>query len=122
MINTLNDLTINYTCNDIPAERLPVIKFPTFLLDISSGIENYVETKKGISEIFNTYFHSEVFRESDNSEFGLMLLNYLNEMIDNIFIAETKCQKLALEIQLTKDNPELKQRFEDARNAKNSRA
>ena len=63
------------------------VEFPDYLVEMTSNNEYYVEVKRNLSNIFSTFFHSEDFKERDNTD-GFLLLHYsLNEMLDGMFLA-----------------------------------
>ncbi len=63
------------------------IEFPSYLTDMTSNCEDFVEVKKDLQEVFTEFFHSEGFKTNDNTE-GFRMLHYsLNELLDDLFTA-----------------------------------
>ena len=118
----MRNATINLDFYQLPAEKTPLVEFPSFLLDIAEDAESFIETKKELGEVFNTYFQSEQFKERNDTGFSLMLLNYLNMMLDNIYLAQLECLKIKqseeIRIGLGMTEEEMAGRIEELRKKK----
>ena len=93
----MRNSTINLDYYQVPAEQMPTVEMPTFLCEWVDDAKSFVELKREFAEIFTTYFSSEQFKETLNSELGLMLFNELNRMFDNIYLAQIECRKIVRE-------------------------
>ena len=92
----MRNATINLDYYQVPAEQMPTVEMPQFLLELAEGAKDYLELKSEMLEIFTTYFHSEQFKERIDTEISLMLFNELNDMFDNIYLAQIECKKIIL--------------------------
>ena len=66
------------------------VQFPCYLTDMTDNSEYFVEVKKDLQEVFTEFFHSESFKENNNTE-GFRMLHYsLNQLLDDLFISQQK--------------------------------
>jgi hypothetical protein len=63
------------------------VKFPYYLVDMTSNDESFIDVKKDLQEVFTEFFHSESFKTNNNTE-GFKILHYsLNKLLDDLFMA-----------------------------------
>ena len=64
------------------------VELPGYFAEITANSDYFVEVKRRLSEVFTEFYHSDTFKETDNTD-GIRVLHYhLDEMLDNLFIAQ----------------------------------
>jgi hypothetical protein len=67
--------------------KIENVEFPSYITDMTSDSESFVEVKQDLQEVFTEFFHSEQFKTNDNTE-GFRILHYsLNKLLDDLFMA-----------------------------------
>ena len=92
----MRNATINLDYYQVPAEQMPKVEMPQFLLEWVDDAQGFIQLKRELAEIFTTYFHSDQFKETVNSGLSLMLFNELNRMFDNVYLAQIECKRIVL--------------------------
>ena len=125
----MRNATINLDFYQVPTEQMPTVEMPQYLLEWVEDAKGFVELKGELSEVFTTYFHSEQFKERIDTEISLMLFNELNDMFDNIYLAQIECKKIIFENKVKHHNDtfdsrvaeevSLEKRLNELRNPKN---
>ena len=66
------------------------VEMPGYFAEVTSQYDYFVEVKRRLSDVFMEFYHSETFKETNNTD-GIRVLHYhLDEMLDNLFIAQQK--------------------------------
>ena len=125
----MRNATINLDYYQVPAEQMPTVEMPQFLLELAEGAKDYLELKSEMLEIFTTYFHSNQFKERTDTELSLMLFTELNTMFDNVYLAQIECKRIVFENKVNHHKATFKdrvaeeasliKRLEELRNPKN---
>ena len=66
------------------------VEMPGYFVEITSNYGYFVEVKRQLSTLFIEFYHSEDFKAIDNTEGFRLLHFYLDEMLDNLFVAQQK--------------------------------
>ena len=84
------------------------VKFPDYLTDMTSKNEHFIDVKNDLQEVFSEFFHSDSFKENNNTE-GFRMLHYsLNSLLDNLFMAHHNGRMNNIQEQLEKINNPVK--------------
>jgi hypothetical protein len=93
----MRNATINLDYYQLPAEQHPAVKMSTFLLEQADDAKYFTALKSELLEIFTTYFHSETFKtREDDTYLSYLLFSELNDMFDNIYLAQIECKNLVV--------------------------
>jgi hypothetical protein len=80
------------------------VQFPSYLIDMTSQNDYFVELKQDLQEVFTEFWMSESFKTNDNTE-GFRMLHYsLNQMLDDLFMAHNNGRNKHIQEQLDKIN------------------
>ncbi len=80
------------------------VAFPSYLTDMTSNSEYFVEVKKDLQEVFAEFYHSDSFKENNDTE-GFRILHYsFNQLLDDLFMAHENGRMDHLKEQLDKIN------------------
>ncbi|MBC7406953.1 MAG: hypothetical protein H7339_01045 [Arcicella sp.] len=64
------------------------VELPPYFAEITSQYDYFVEVKRHLSDVFMEFYHSDTFKETDNTD-GIRVFHFhLNEMLDNLFVAQ----------------------------------
>jgi hypothetical protein len=84
--------------------KIENVEFPSYVTDMTSDSESFVEIKQNLQEVFTEFFHSEQFKTNDNTE-GFRMLHYcLNQLLDDMFMAHENGRMNHLKEQFDKIN------------------
>ena len=73
-----------------PDYTIENVAFSDYLVDMTDNSEYFVEVKKDLQEVFAEFFHSDSFKENNDTE-GFRMLHYsLNQLLDDLFISQQK--------------------------------
>ena len=78
MTATLDIETKDFTVKDL--------RFPDHLIYNVSSNPLYVEVKRDLEEVFSTFFHSEDFKSTEDTESYRMLHYSFNQLLDDMFL------------------------------------
>jgi hypothetical protein len=84
--------------------KIENVEFPSYITDMTSGSEYFVDVKKDLQEVFTEFFMSESFKTNDNTE-GFRMLHYsLNQLLDDMFTAHENGRRNYMQEQIDKIN------------------
>jgi hypothetical protein len=82
--------------------KIENVEFPSYITDMTSDSESFVEIKQDLQEVFTEFFHSEQFKTNDNTE-GFRMLHYsLNTLLDDLFMAHENSRMNHIKEQIDK--------------------
>lgn len=80
----MNNATLTITNGDVSVNN---IQFPSYLLDFTEDVKDYIEIKDVLARVFIEYYQTDDFKERDETEDVKMLHHSLNDMLDNLHLA-----------------------------------
>ncbi len=80
------------------------VEFPSYLTDMTSQSDYFVEVKETLREVFAEFYHSESFKTNDDTERFRILDYSLHSLLDDLFTAHNNGRNKHIQEQLDKIN------------------